>query len=518
MKKLKLKNIFKLCLVASSLLLTACNNDENVPEDNPIFPESMELLCSEPGETGKLNFEANFPWTLSASKIWCKFILEEDTLTALQGLPGKYSVSVLLTQDSWQFLETKAEIKMGMLNQTQVIATLSRNAKTYTMKAWGETEQDTINDTHPIKLMWDKWQSGIEGFKLNLQANFEWQLSQWPAWVSLRYDDAVTGKIDELVLNECDFNNNEESYRDMQSGELVFTDKEGTERFKLPILYEGMPTNHIIFDIPAQLKYNCWFNQEGNAYWTQTIDGSPLEEISAPLQFEVIANVEQKLHPVYLQDDATTGLQVMSENDSWYTLTLPTAENNWMASIQTTPNETDSERKASVMMLPDVVFNNDELQGDLSNLLFEFEYDGKNRVKDTYQKYLVLAFTQEKPVEEVGFKLTDADGKEYPAELIPGVDETIFGTQNVFTCSFGEAMPSSAVRIQALAYSNSYPNISVNFNGQSTFWAGLETRFDGTDLIFNGFHNLPSSTTDSPMVITYMDGNGEIFSVLILQK
>ncbi|MFV0377565.1 MAG: hypothetical protein ACK5JD_09705 [Mangrovibacterium sp.] len=508
-----LKILFKtFVLVTMVLSVTCCNDNDNEEQVTPIFPETVDLNISQPGEVASFTFEANLPWTLSSSRIWCKFISEEDTLPALQGAAGTYTVSVLLTDDAWKFEDKAVELRMGMASQASVVAKLTRDAQVYTVAAYGATATDTIDAARPVKLLWNSYGTTITNAKLSLTANFNWYLASWPEWVSFTSTNNLSGKAGELVSNTCRFNSADISIRSKLSGDLVYADRDGVERLRIPIYYEGMRGDIVQFNIPNGAKNNFWFDQPGATFWNVSTAGEITGLTEGPLPIEVVASDKQALYTCFLSEDET-GLHILPEANRWFSATEPTDANNWTISISPEANNSTAVRKSQVVVLTDSIFNNDVVKGNFSNILEINASTKKSVIKSAYSKYQALAFSQKKPVGELGFIVTASNGTVYPATLVTDADQTLYGTKNVYHCSLGNPTPNQ-VTIVAKEYENPYLDLVFTLNGVNTKWNGVTLSTSGTTLTMK---NVTTSATSTPMVLTYYQ-NGAVFCVLILQK
>ncbi len=511
----KLKNIISSYLIFSVLFIfSACTEDPEEPKEAPSFPNKVNIDITKPGEYAEFSFDANYSWNLSSSKIWCKFVQNEDTLSTLSGLAGKHTVKVVLNGNAWEFEGAEAELSMRMLNQTKVVATLGREAKEYLIEAYGDSVQMVYDSENPITFIWNSFGTGLLRSTFNIKANFDWQIVSYPDWVLFTYEDRLTGETNELIANTCRYST-DAPIRSEVWGEFVISDKEGNKRATLPVKYEGMRADVLMFEVPGRSRYNFVLDVEGENYWEKRTDGSAPETTPAPLTFDIIANEEEKLNFGYFED-GDEGLTLIEESDRWYSATYPTAANDWKVEITVQPNEKSAERKGRIVVLPDVVFNSEEIQGNFENILQLLSYSGKWVVKNEYSKYIAIAFAQEY-IEELGFRLTDANGIAYPAPLFRDAPEALYGTKNVFLCMIeGSAMPDQ-LTIEPLGYGSGMPDIDPKFGGKNTIlnWPGVERSFNSLNQLV--FKNIKASATDDPIIITYKK-SGQIYATIIIMK
>lgn len=513
MYKFKMKNIFNSYLLLSMLLVfAACNDDEGKVIKTPNFPDQVEINISQPGEVAELSFEVDYAWNLSSSKIWCKFISDNDTLSSLSGSAGKYTIQIMLNDDAWTFADVQAAITMGMLQETKVIATLQREAQAYLLEAYGKSEEIVYDSENPVNFVWNIYGTNIERAYVNLKANFDWKLISYPDWMSFTYEDRLTGASGELKLNTCTYSKDAPIRKEVW-GELIFADKNGEQRVVLPVKYEGIPADVVQFEVPGRRQFDYVFNVEGTTYWEQRTDGSASETSPAPLEFTVVSKETQHLNLGYFKS-INNEFFLEDPTDLWYSTTYPTADNDWSVAVRVEANEGDSERSARIVVLPDTVFHNDEVQGNFENILEINPYSGKSQMKAAYSKYAALAFKQEY-VAKLGFTVTDANGVIYPAPIFSSANEEVFGTKNVFWCRVEAANLPEQFTIEALGYGSGVPEIDPMFNGSNSLWPGLKPSFNSSNQFV--LKNVAASATSSPIVLTYKK-NGEIYAVLLIMK
>ncbi len=511
----KLKNIISSYLIFSVLFIfSACTEDPEEPKEAPSFPNKVNIDITKPGEYAEFSFDANYPWNLSSSKIWCKFVQNEDTLSTLSGLAGKHTVKVVLNGNAWEFEGAEAELSMRMLNQTKVVATLGREAKEYLIEAYGDSVQMVYDSENPITFIWNSFGTSLLRSTFNIKANFDWQIISYPDWMVLLSQDKVTGRSEELVANSSRYNQDSQLRSEM-IGELVIGDKSGVQRAVLPIRYEGIRADIVRFELPGRLPFNFVFDAKGEKNWEKTNDGTSPEEKTDPLEFSVIAKETQGLNFGYFSY-VNNEYFLEKEEELWYTTTYPNVDNNWTVQIAVEANEGGSERTSRIAVLPDTVFNNDEIQGNFENMLEANPYSGRVGVKNEYNKYIAIGFTQEY-VEELGFKLTDANGVTYPAPLFKDAPEAIYGTKNVFMCMLEDPSIPDQLTIEALGYGSGMPDIDPKFGGKNTIlnWPGVEPSFNSLNQLV--FKNIKASATDDPIIITYKK-SGQIYATIIIMK
>ncbi len=518
MENIKLKNISRTLFIVLSLLLIvgACTDDEQGTDTvTPVFPKAVELTCTNPGDVAVLTFDANTTWNLSASRIWCKFIYDGDTVSSVRGEAGRYEVKVLLTDDAWTFEDIQAGITMGMSGESKVIATLTRAALQYNMEIYGKDFIDTLSAMNPVILKWNDLGTTFERPELNIKGNFSWQLVEYPEWVNFSKEDAVTGTVGELVNNTLLFNREPAFLRYSQRADLVFGDTEGHERFRLPVHYPGMPMGKVEFVLPGGPKFNFVCDAEVSMWGVRTADGLIQKEFPVPLTYEIVANPAEKLHFCYLKAEAISqyqsNLYLLDESERWYSTEYVDESQQWTVAIKPEVNESGQDRESQIYMIPDSIFVH-ELEGDFANLL-ELKY-GRSRVKTPFLKYSVIGFLQKKKLEPVGFDVV-IDNQYYASTLVADADESVYGTTDVFEYTLPSPTPDELI-LHIKGYPGGSPDITTVLNATNTLWTGVEVSFvyQSEDL---SLRNVSASAKDTPMVVTYKYG-GEPFAVLIIKK
>lgn len=480
--------------IFAALFLAACNTNEPGEDPKPTFPDKQELTISKPGEKATLEFDANYPWTLTSDRAWCKFLVDDENLSSVQNVAGAYSITVIITEDAWDFEDQIATITMGMTkgteSPTKVIATLTRSAQEYKATAYGDTEEDVIDKENPMQLLWYDHGGSIQKAKLNFLANFNWTLKEYPEWLTFTDDIAYTGKAGELMSTTCSFNTTV-SYSNELSGELVYTDNEGVERLRLPVYYEGMPATKVEFTIPSKagFKLNYWFDILGTSYWHVSTDGAELGRTEGKLPIVVKANEKEALRLICFAEDATGNLSVLPEKDYWFSINEPNKGNNWTINIKPQENTTPKERKVRLVVLTESVFNDDVAQGNPSNLLERNEILGVLTVKDAYADYIAIAFTQKaKAQAEASFTVAVEEyvnyqsqaGEALKVEALTGADvEATYGTSHVYKCSFSHTNLPARKRLfisgTSFNLNDAFMDGNVNYNdasGQNTAASG----------------------------------------------
>lgn len=531
-------NTFKFQLKAFAfmflaVLFAACQDDSMDDVDKtPTFPEATTLSISKPGESAIIQFDANYPWTLSTSRTWCKFVDAGEELSSFQGIAGAHTVEILITDDAWVFEDQTAVITMGMTTDegtvTQEIVTLVRSSKEYSQSVYGATEEDMLGAENPLQMIWYAHGGAIQTSVLNFSANYNWEITSMPEWLVLDAD--LNGSADELTTYECSFNTTAEQ-RNALEGEIVFSDENGTARFTLPVAYNGYPETKVGFEIPsaAGMKFNYWYDVSGTAYWYAANDGQQMGQTEGAVYIKVKANETQELHVLTYAQDAAGNLSVLAAEDRWFSVTEPTAENEYTISIQPTENTEAEERGVRFVVLTESVFNDETINGDPANLIEYNETLGITITKEAYANYAALAFTQEAPIVETGsvFGVANAfrnaswvyeQGEALEVFALTGDDlEATYGTTNVYA-HIVDLSALTNERLWITSQSSLYDaaiNGDVSFNdkdGNNTRWSTTTTNFSDPALVLK-----VTATQATPMQIR-CTFEGEEYVLLIAQE
>lgn len=90
MKKNFLSWLFISLFMAAGL--SACDDDDD--DDNIVvaFPEKLETITANAGETKQISFKTSAAWTLTSSELWCTFGKSGEY--SLSGTAGEQTVSI----------------------------------------------------------------------------------------------------------------------------------------------------------------------------------------------------------------------------------------------------------------------------------------------------------------------------------------------------------------------------------------------------------------------------------------
>lgn len=396
------------CLLACGLFfLPACSEDEN-EAIAPVFPEKIEeIVLSAAGETAELTFTANTDWTLTSSRLWCKFISGEESIPMLIGGIGEQRVQLVITDDVWGFEAATAEISLNMGGQSQVIAKVTRNAKGLVIEGY--------DNEHPVEIVYNGGQTGSQT-TISLNANFDWELSSegLPEW--LLVDDlpikGFAGRKSDIVLKVA-----KEAKVSAQAGILTLKQQETGAAYAFPVNYAGMSDTD--FETSLSNVWNWNVAREGDKYWAGSLTGEDdTAKESFPLNVEIAAkNYDYQL--VRLFDDGN-GLM---EPDQWNGGDFFEVDDNKKGalSVPAFKENTGKERSGYILAFPRYVYEVD-LKFNVENAITEDWLS----IRPEYEKYIVWNFVQEGNQEAAtGFEVLK-NGYE-PLECLPGDGDTGYG-------------------------------------------------------------------------------------------
>lgn len=537
MKNIKgLLGVFVMLL--GTIVFSACSEDEE--QVTAVFPEAVSINCQPEVGEASLSFNVDQSWALVSSRIWCQFKDEGSVVRALNGGAGERTVTIVVTDDAWEFEGSMAEISMIMNGETKVIATVNRSGKDMVLEVW-DNENYIYDLENPLPFTYEfKEQGGVISKNIiKVRANFDWQVTEKPSWITLTVGEnegAETGKANETKEVTVEFAGDDRRYP-LGDGEepaaIVFTDKLGhTYSYQVAVKYSGMTEDAVEFE---ENQYGWVFSQDAKWYWTgSTTGGVEVEKKEAPIQLKAYTPGEYKLiylpykefdgMGIYLPTPDGWGLWMHTEDDGQGNITVGLDAN---ISTGEMGGPTGDARKGCIMLLPQKVYEG--LEGeygyDLENLLDE---DGAV-IHEDYQKYVLIDFSQEGEVTGTGgFKLlgldymTSYDDELQKMGLDMGLtDEMLmdtYGTTNVYMWSFeGDR---DGVVIMPNDYPLSEPFYTFMLQGEDTEWknafepglttcpsAGLTLMFDNTQIPIG-----------KEMTITFLDGEDKPFAVLVMAK
>ena len=249
-----IKNIFvKGGLVAglAAMLLgaNACVEDAKVL---PEFPATQKLYFN-PTETSKeITIQANYAWNITSSALWCQF---EDQLgvksTVLSGQPGEMKAKIIISDEGLNpgQISDVAIIEMQMEDEIRVFAEVFRSEKGY---------EFTLVDKDGKAIDQKDWVIEVgcsEFLPFQVKANFEFAVTNKPAWVDFMGENGFTGAAGKVASSSAIFVQDKGDVRypveKSDKNVIVFSDKEGKAFFSVPVHFAGMPVDEISFEGPS---------------------------------------------------------------------------------------------------------------------------------------------------------------------------------------------------------------------------------------------------------------------------
>ncbi len=539
MKNIKgLLGVFVMLL--GTIVFSACSEDEE--QVTAVFPEAVSINCQPEVGEASLSFNVDQSWALVSSRIWCQFKDEGSVVRALNGGAGERTVTIVVTDDAWEFEGSMAEISMIMNGETKVIATVNRSGKDMVLEVW-DNENHIYDLENPLPFTYEfKEQGGVISKNIiKVRANFDWQVAEKPSWITLTVGEnegAETGKANETKEVTVEFAGDDRRYPlgdGEESAAIVFTDKLGhTYSYQVAVKYSGMTEDAIEFEIN---RYNWVFSQDADWYWTGSITGgTEVEKKETPMGLKVDTRYGYKLIYLPYREFGGMGVYLPMEDDWGLWMHAVNDDEDGNITLTVDPNEKEegnpmadgSSRKGCIMALPQKVYESLPEEYGAPNLDVLLDEDGAI-IKEEYMKYILVDFSQEGDIVETGgFELLGMDYMtSYTSELqkmnedMEFTEEKLletYGTTNVYMWSFeGER---EGVVIMPKDYPLPEPSYTFILNNVDTEWkdafeqmftswpsVGLVLTFDNT--------NIPQG---KEMTITFFDGTEKPFAVLIMSK
>lgn len=410
---IKMKNIklfAGICMFVSALaFLSACSDDDNGAVA-PVFPDKVEeLSLTTAGETAEFSFTANTDWTLTSSKLWCKFVSEGENMVMLYGPAGEQNVKVIVTDDIWDFEASTAEISLNMGDESKVIAKITRGAKGLVVNGY--------DDEHPLNISYAYSQDGIKA-TITMDANFDWELTEngVPEWLTvedlpLKGFAGRSSEITFVVKNDAKVS--------AQTGVISFNQIGTDELRSFPVNYAGMGDRDIEISLDGSV-WNWTVSQKGDQYWQGSItEGVEADKKNFPLELKIAAK-DNGYHIIRLVSDEK-GLKELGQgtgNEFFFV----DDDSKGNISILEFKENTSAAREGYIMAFPAYVYDT-ELEGNIDNALTSDFLE----IKSEYEDYIVWNFSQEgNQVSSSGFEVLNSMTYE-PFECLPGDGGTDYG-------------------------------------------------------------------------------------------
>ena len=270
MKKLSKIFFISLSVVACSLFAACSDDGEKAPVEvvfTELYGVDTSLLNECDEVVGSFELRANGNWHLNSSKMWVELSLtpEGEFYNDIQGVEGKYTVYVKVTNATRGFSESQAVVSLIAGDKKETVATVVRPAKEY--------ELDILNSE---SVAIEAIEMGDEAVaSVVISANFDCAVLSWPLWMN---EPLFTEVGYELSVSDY--------YTPMQlSGEVVFGDINAEVTCTLPVSYAGMNPEEII----VGGEHSPWG-------WYVTLDGKTFSNSSdTPSGESVTTTVENNL-------------------------------------------------------------------------------------------------------------------------------------------------------------------------------------------------------------------------------
>ena len=450
----KFNYLFSLLVLASSLLLTACDNEDKTIEI--VFPES-QTTSNKIGETGEISFNAQASWRLTSSATWLVLLDETTETDQIFGEAGQHTVSYLVKGDGADFATShKAKISLTMNGMTQEICEVTREPLAYTLTAVDQ-DGNAITAENPFQLVYGAAAS------IKITGNYTYRVTA-PNWIEIT--SATVGEANtELVFTarvESDF------AFEANAGVLTVSNStfDAAATFELPVAYDGLPANEIAFSINP---WNWEVKADGSQFFKTNIDGIT-EYFASPLVINVNAR-NNDFTIVRIEENAEWGCTVLNRWNAWFyaddmgagVVEIATQENSGAA------------RRGIAMVFPTAYYA--EIEADFDNNVFDVE-DDYYTIKPSMEKYIAVDFQQHATESSAPFTVTSFG---QTLELFSLADQAgedavidMYGTKDVYILS----LEKMAYEQLTISFSNVtmgqpvYPDTFIN--GVNTGWEGIE--------------------------------------------
>lgn len=466
-----------LCLLFT---VAACSDDDNTTE-KVAFPE-LQKINGEVGQILDLEFDATMDWKLTSSSLWCQFVDGDETVNSCSGTSGKQTVKVKIMDAASELGKSyKAEISLWMSGQNAVIYEVTRPTIGYELVITDD-KGNTYTQNDIVTFPYTKG-------TFKIKANFTWQCSQYPEWVSMNKASAIAGE--EGTINATIAAGNTIN---PASGELIFINEDHKEVIKLKVKFDGIPDDKIEYSIN---KESYWtFSLDGTKYSTASVSGTTTW-IDGPMSFTATAkNNSYKVIPLWVNG----AKYARPSQSNWFSI----ADNNaGLIKVAGTENKTEDSRVGCVMVFPIAVYN------AIGEANFDQTVIPGGALATAYKDYLALSFNQSGV--PYGFKIYDADKNRISAVSLLGEktsEELIqqYGVDNVYRAKLTKAYAELTVYPNGLNYCQPQKQAATGWEGMS-----VKPNYGDNFTILN----TPSSA-QTEVVIKINDSTGELHGVLIL--
>ncbi len=416
----KFKNSWAIMAMVSfaTLGLVACGGDDEeeiIPtnpgqtEDNQTpdqneeaeFPE-FTTLTGKAGDTLTLSFTTNKAWQLTTNTLWCKL---GNGLYDISGAKGAQEIKVIITDANLGFEVDSADISMKIESETKVIARIYREANSYTIsvKENGIVEEESVefNENNPIVI--DHYGS----ISLGIEANFDWIPECSIEWLDVAKEGntIILTVLEEYTQNPI--NNADENIKFKNETEVLLT---------IPVIYAGMNPESIIID-PSS-KWNLQVSTDGTTYSESSLSDGEAVISQSPYVAKLTA-LNNAYTILAYNLDATTGMVLMDNASSWFTVTDDKAGN---ISVSFSVNE-GSERSGYLLAIPNGHYN--KIKDTLENAICDKTTEYLD-MKPKYEKYTIAHFVQQANITsdlaDISAKYLTGGMKAIPVEMLSSIN------------------------------------------------------------------------------------------------
>lgn len=370
MKTLKNK-WFQLGLMAVMAFgMSACSDDDEIV---PLFPEDKEALTCVANGTTTYELEANMDWKLSSDASWCTLVVNgKEEGTDISGTAGDYTVTFKASEENWKFEDATANITLTMGGKSEVVAVVTRPAKT------------------PMLTIVDEEGATATGFVFGtssqvtytIEGNFDFSATVVPEWLEI---ELLTDENNALTKTAI-INIVEKRYAKEET--ITFADANNSDIFVIvPVTYDGM--NPQAIEIVGN-PWNWTVSLDGKTY-TQQNFGSAATTYQDEVEFKVNA-LNDKYKFIQLESDGynimrkTLDYSTYEEVDiNWATIKDDQQGTVKVSISEFTPSWNASSREGYILVLPEALYET------ANAALADW---AEATVLDEYTNYVLMQFSQ----------------------------------------------------------------------------------------------------------------------------
>ena len=397
---------------------SACT-EEDEQSQTPVFPEPKTLAINA-GETQDFTFETNMDWQLTSTAVWCKFVENNEDKVNLQGVAGKNTITVKITDEGQSTgEESKAQLELAMGGEKKTIAEITRSALGYELKVY-DMEGNEI----------DKLELGYNTYvQFKVVANYRFSVPTPPACVKME-NDQIAGNPNQEVTAGLQFVETEThsaKYPFTTEAEeyIVFKSEDGRASKSVPVYFNGMNPNEIEIQIESSAgsRFNWAVQMDGSKF---APDGS-LDFIEDQLDFTVkVLNDAYQI--VYMELNQMDEFQLVNEENNWMKCTQG---ENGKVSLKVDPIDEESginRRTGYIFAIPQAKYEKIE-EGKLLETIIQ-----DNDIVSEYVNNVMIHFVQKQVRENFdGFDVTIMGYLNVETEKVTDAAVAeLFGTEEIY--------------------------------------------------------------------------------------